>query len=128
MRNVPSDHADHSQPGGPRGDVPDFVPPIDTEEIFRELIADELRCGRLTRAQRRRIVRYGAAMGLSAVQIGRLVTSCREQALQSDNQTERYHALRLVEPPPPLIPTPVKIGLVVGAAIVIDVLLIMSLL
>ena len=127
MNSVPSDDPYRCQPGAPRDDIPKFVPPIDSEEIFRRLIADELRSGRLTRAQRRRIVLYGASMGLSAVQIGRLVSTCREEALESDNPTERYHALRLVEPLPPLIPTHLKISLVIAAAIVLDVLLIFAL-
>lgn len=104
------------------------MPPIDTEEIFRRLIVDELRSGRLTGAQRRRIVRYGTGMGLSAVQMGRLLDTCRKEALQSDGDAENCHTLRLVEPRSPLIPTHVKIGLVVVGAIVIDLLLIMSLL
>ncbi len=127
MNIVPSENPYRSQAGAPRDDIPKFVPPLDSEEIFRRLIADELRSGRLTRAQRRRIVLYGASMGLSAVRIGRLVSTCREEALESGNRAERYHALRLVEPPPPLIPTHIKISLMVAAAIVIDVLLIFAL-
>lgn len=127
MNSVPSDHPYRSQPGAKRDDIPKFVPHVDTEEVFRRLIANELRSGRLTRAQRRRIVRYGAGMGLSAVQMGRLVAMCREEALQSHNQAERCHALRLIEPPPPLISTRIKISLVVAAAVVLDVLLIFAL-
>ena len=127
MRDQSPHHTDPAPSDARRDGVPAFVPSIDTEEVFRKLIARELRSGRLTAAQRRRIVRYAAALGLSAVQIGRLVAACRDEALQSRDETERYHALRLVEPPPPSIPTPVKIALVVAAAILIDLLIIVSL-
>jgi len=113
--------------GAARDDIPEYVPSIGTRDIFRKLIADELRCGRLTRSQRQRIVQYGTGMGLSAVQMGRLITECREEVLQSRDETERYHALRLIEPPPPLIPTHVKIWLVLAAAIVIDIALVLAL-
>jgi hypothetical protein len=108
-------------------DRPVFLPPIDTEEIFRKLIADELRTGRLTRAHRRRIVQYAAQMGLSATQAGRLVEACREQALHSTDPTERRYALRLVEPPPKHTSTRFKIALVVTAAVVLNALLIYTL-
>ncbi len=103
-------------------DIHEFVPSINTHDVFRQLITDELRSGRLTPARRRRIVRYAAQLGLSAVQAGRLVNACRKEALQSRDPIERYCALRLVEPTPTTIPTPLKIALVVTAAIVLDLL------
>ena len=105
-------------------DIPKFVRSIDTQDIFRQLITDELRNGRLTPARRRRIVRYAAGLGLSAVQAGRLVEACRREVLQSSDPAERYHALRLVEAPPTKVPTPLKIAIVVAAAILVDVLLV----
>ena len=110
-----------------REDIPAFVPSIDTQDIFRQLIADEVRSGRLTPARRRRIVRFAARLGLSAVQTGRLITACREEALRSDDPTERYHAMRLVEPDPTRVPTPIKIALLVGAALVVDLLVLKGL-
>ncbi len=119
----------HRGPGATRAndgdsDIPKFVPSIDTQDIFRQLITDELRNGRLTPARRRRIVRYSAGLGLSAVQAGRLVKACRQEVLQSSDPAERYHALHLVEAPPTKVPTPVKIAIVVAAAILVDVLLV----
>ncbi len=73
--------------------------PITHHEIFREMIAYELRAGRLTRARRQRIVRYAAQLGLSAVEAGRMIEACRQAALESDDPLVREHALRLVEPP-----------------------------
>ncbi len=105
-------------------DRPVFESPIDTEEIFRRLIVDELRGGRLTPMRRRRIVQYAAQMGLSARQAGRLIETCRGQALHSTDPTERRRAFRLVEPEPTHIPTRFKIAFVVAAAIVLDVLII----
>ena len=114
--------------GGPdevrQDDVRAFMPPIDTREIFRELIASELRNGRLTRERRRRIVRYAAQMGLSAVEAGRLIAACRAEALQSGDPTEKYHALRLVDPEPECIPVGLKLTLVVALAILVDLLVI----
>ncbi|MGD2109630.1 MAG: hypothetical protein PVI86_09585 [Phycisphaerae bacterium] len=111
---------------GPRTDIPVYVPSIDTDDIFRRLIADELRSGRLTRAQRKRIVSYGTSMGLTAVQMGRLIETCRTEALESDDETERYHALRLADPASPVIPTHVKIWALVAAAIALDIVLILA--
>ena len=83
----------------PRDDPYQASPHIENREIFAELIAEEIRSGRLTTERRRRIVRYAAGMGLSAVEAGRLMDACREEALQSEDAVIRGHALRLVEPP-----------------------------
>lgn len=68
---------------------PPFMPSMDMKEIFREMIRQEVQCGRhsrvkpacgrLTRWRRRRIVQYAAGMGLSAVQAGRLVEECQAE-------------------------------------------------
>ncbi len=96
---------------------------LDTQTIFREMIARELRCGRLTAAQRARIVRYASQMGLSAVETGELIAECRAEALQSGDARVRGFALRLVEPAAPRIPTLVKIAAVVLVALIVDVLI-----
>ena len=96
---------------------------IDTKEIFRRLIAQEVRSGRLTPSRRRRIVRYAAQLHLSAVETGRLIAECREEALESEDTEEIYHALRLVEPPPATMPWPLKIAIVLTVAIVVNFLL-----
>lgn len=101
-----------------------FAPSIGTDDIFRQLIADEIRNGRLSPSRRRRVVRYAAQLGLSAVEAGELIVACREEALQSNDSTEQFHALRLVEPPPPAVPIPIKIALVVGLAILLDLLVV----
>ncbi len=75
---------------------------IPTETIFREMILGELRDGRLSPWRRRRIVRYAAAMGLSATEAGRLLDSCR--AVFERERTARRRALQAdqdVETPPP---------------------------
>jgi hypothetical protein len=96
---------------------------IDTKEIFRRLIAQEVRSGRLTPSRRRRIVRYAAQLNLSAVETGRLITECRNEALESENPEEIYHALRLVEPPPAIMPWPLKIAIALAGAVVVNFLL-----
>lgn len=92
---------------------------IGTKEIFRELIAQEVRSGRLTPSRRRRLVRYAEQLRLSAVETGRLIAECRDEALESDDPEEIYHALRLVEPPAQTMPLIVKIAVVLTVAIVL---------
>ena len=79
-----------------------YCPPLpDTKTIFRELIAAELRTGRLSAARRARIVRYASQIGLSAVEAGRLVSDCiREAAHDADPEVQDF-ALRLAAPPRP---------------------------
>ena len=105
---------------GTPGDRIEFVPAIDNGQIFRQLIMDELRNGQLTRARRRRIVRYAAKLRMSAVEAGQLITRCTEEALKSPDPTERFHALRLVEPTPTKVPIALKISIVVALAILVD--------
>jgi len=56
-----------------------FRPTIHMDDIFREMIRMEIRCGRLSPWRRRRIVQYAAQLNLSAVQAGRLIEECREE-------------------------------------------------
>lgn len=120
LRDYPEatpDDANHEE-------LPQFTPPIALDDVFRRMIAIELQNGRLTRARRRRIVRYAARMGLTAVEAGRLIAECREEALHSDDPGERQHALRLVEPEPPRIPVALTLGVVVALAILLDLLVV----
>ncbi len=107
-----------------RRDAPSFVPVIDVNDIFRDMISQELRDGRLTPAHRRRIVDYAARMGFSAVQAGRLIESCRDEALVHGDATERRHALRLIEPPPGQVAQTVKIVMFLVALIAFGLLLV----
>ncbi len=102
---------------------PTYVPKIDMRDVFHQMIADELRNGRLTRDGRKRVIRYAAQLGLSAVEAGRLITTCREQVLESADPVEQRHALKLVEPEPERIPVAFKLALVVALAIVVELLL-----
>ena len=99
-----------------------FVPSIDTRDVFRQMIAMELRNGRLTAGRRRRIVRYASQMGLSAVEAGQLIAACRREALESNDPAERYHALRLVEPAPPRVPVAVVLSVALAVAILLDLI------
>ena len=113
--------------------LPVFAPSIDMTTIFRDLIADEVRTGRLTRARRRRIVQYAAHLGLSAVQVGRLIAECQEEATRSDDRVgglsiedwrlkipSTIHRQSPVHRPPP-VSMPLKIALVVTATILLAV-------
>ncbi len=130
-------HAAQKRDRAADGDPSVYVPSIDMTVIFRELIADEVRTGRLTRARRRRIVQYAAHLGLSAVQVGRLIAECQEEATRSDDRvgglsicdwrlkTESTIDDRQspVHRPPP-VPMPLKIAVVVAAAMLLSVLLV----
>ncbi len=76
-----------------------FIPP--TELILRTMIETEIRTGRLTPARRRRVVKYAMGMGLSAIEAGRLVAQCRDEALAGDDPVARETALKLVPRPAP---------------------------
>ena len=104
-------------------DPPAFVPRIEMRDVFHQMIADELRNGRLTQERRKRIIRYAAQLGLSAVEAGRLITTCKEQVLESTDSVDRRHVLKLVEPEPERIPAAYKLALVVALAIAVDLLL-----
>ena len=103
-------------------DLPAYVPSIETRDVFRQMIAMELRNGRLTPARRRRIVRYAAQMGLSAVEAGQLIAACRKEALQSEDPRARHHALRLVEPPPERAPVVLILSVALALAILLDLI------
>jgi len=108
----------------PRENSPVHSTRIDTDEIFRELIAEEIRRGRLSVQQRKRIVRYAAQMGLSAVDAGKLVASCQQEAELSENPVVREHALRLVvsrERKP--IAWPIRVLLALNVALAIHLVL-----
>jgi hypothetical protein len=107
-----------------RDELPPFVPSIDTREVFRQLIVDEIRNGRLTPARRRRVVRYAAGLGLSAVQAGRLVARCREEVLRTGDPTERRHALRLADPATPRFLTPARMVLMAACLLLVALVLI----
>ena len=53
-----------------------FSSTSDAKSIFRELILEELRAGRLTPIRRSRIVRYASQIGLTAIEAGRLIAEC----------------------------------------------------
>ncbi|MCH8242250.1 MAG: hypothetical protein IH897_06525, partial [Planctomycetes bacterium] len=66
---------------------------------------------------------YAAQLGLSAVEAGRLITTCREQILERADTVERRHVLKMVEPERERIPIAFKLALVVALAIAVDLLL-----
>jgi len=97
---------------------------IEIRDVFRQLLMDEIRSGRLSPARRRRIVRYGAKLRMSAVEVGQLVQECKEEALESADPTTRVHALRLAEEDAAVARTnPNLLLMVVAAAVVIMVAL-----
>lgn len=95
---------------------------ISRREIFREMIAQEVRRGRLDRARRGRIVRYASQLGLTAVEAGEMIEACRLEALDDADPVVREHGLRLVDPPPAWS-FRAKLGLTVAGALVVHLLL-----
>lgn len=96
---------------------------LDTEHILREMIAHELRAGRLVPGRLAQVKRFGSELGFSVVETGRLIAQCRDQALKSTDPTERSYALRLLRPPQPRIPTRWKMAAAVVAALALDIAL-----
>ncbi len=91
----------------------------DAGTIFRELIAVELRAGRLTPSRRARIVRYASQIGLSAVQAGRFITECRDDALDHSDESIRGFALRLADPPPRRFALSPHVAIITGILLIV---------
>lgn len=78
-----------------------FAPPIESHDVFRQLIEEEIRNGRLSTSRRRRIVRYAAQLGLSATQAGRLIEASRAEFQQERASRNSQSQLRWVQTPQP---------------------------
>ncbi len=50
------------------------------QQIFREMVIQQLRNGPLNRNRRRQLVRYAAGLGINAVQAGHLIQQAHHQA------------------------------------------------
>ena len=108
----------HREPDSFRGPGLGFwQPPIDTKDVFRALIEDELRAGRLNARHRARIVRYAAQMGLTAVEAGRLITEC--QAVAQAAPESPAPALRFVPVPPRRFAIPAHVAITTGVLLVV---------
>lgn len=79
-----------------RDTLPSFRPRVDREAIFRQLVDQELRHGRLNKSARARIVRYACGMGLSATRAGELLRECAEQSARQCDPSQRQFALRIL--------------------------------
>ena len=81
---------------------------IEMREIFRALILDEIRRGGLTKTRRRRIIQYAAHLNLSATEVGRMITTCRDELLTGDDPDAKSLAVRMVqqEAPPAACTSP----------------------
>ncbi len=99
--------------------LPCWAPPPDTECIFRELIAVELRAGRLTRMRRARIVRYASQIGLSAVDTGRLIAECQSSHLDRTDSASEQPNLRLVGVPARRIALRPRVAITTGILLLI---------
>lgn len=93
---------------------------METRDIFRELIASEVRAGRLTNGRRKRIIRYAAQLGLSAVETGRLIDQCRRELAPDSEGFAPTPSLRIAPAKQSRIPAWVKIWIVVVLALAAD--------
>lgn len=107
-----------------RADHPAYMPRIDTTDILRDLIANEIRGGRLTRARRRAVEKYATQFGLSTTQATRLVDRCRDEATRSHRPTRRRHALRQPDSRSPGFAMSIAVMLALIGIIALDYLLI----
>lgn len=90
---------------------------LDQREIFCELIAAEVRCGRLTPMRRARIVRFASQLGLSATEAGQMIAQCKRMASAGDAELSEAWIPRLQ----PRVSRPVRLS--PSVAIVTGVLL-----
>jgi hypothetical protein len=93
--------------------------PPDPSVIFRELIAAELRAGRLTRGRRARIVRYASQLGLSAAEAGRLITECHQEALQLSDDSEPELRFQSAAGPPRRTATSSHFAIITGILVIV---------
>ncbi|MEK6675291.1 MAG: hypothetical protein AABZ47_06500 [Planctomycetota bacterium] len=68
--------------------------PLSARSIFRTLLIQEIREGRLTPSRRKRIIRYAAKLDLSAVEVGEWIAEYQEATLGSSSTDQP--TLRLV--------------------------------
>lgn len=94
-----------------------WQPPIDTKDVFRALIENELLAGRLSERRRARIVRYASQMGLTAVEAGRLIAEC--QSVAQAVPKSPVPALRFVPVPPRRFALPAHVAITTGVLLLI---------
>lgn len=58
---------------------------MDTREIFREMIAGELRRGQLTSARRRELLQYAGQLRIPARQVEEWIAACNPDTLHTAN-------------------------------------------
>jgi hypothetical protein len=95
-----------------------FKPPIYTQDIFHQLILEEIRQGRMTTTRRRQIMRYAREMRVSPSAVDRLINSCRNEMLQSPDPEERRRARDSVRSDPDGVPRVLTIANTLGAILV----------
>ncbi len=73
--------SDENAQSSPMSRVGPKMDPWERQQIFREMVAQQLRNGPLNRnRRRRRLVQYAAGLGISPVQAGNLIQQAHRQA------------------------------------------------
>lgn len=70
---------------------------LNNKAIFRRLISQEIRNGRLSTYRRRRIVQYAAHLGISAVDMGKMIEHCSQKCFEESMQKNAQPDIRLVK-------------------------------
>ena len=70
---------------------------LSNKAIFRRLIGEEIRNGRLSTHRRKRIVQYAAHLGLSAVEMGEMIEQCSQDCFGESHQQNLQPELPMME-------------------------------
>ena len=90
-------------------------------EIFREMVRAETRNGPLNPLRRRRLIQYAAALKLTPLEAGKIITEvCRENERLRGQQTPVIYRMVEAAAAPRRWPVWLKIGLPLAAAFAID--------
>ena len=118
----------HDAPDTGSGRSNRLLESLETRDIYEQMIDHELRVGRLSPSRRKRIIRYAAGLGLSAVEAGKLVDACQAKIASEQGQPDPSPTLKMAESSPtPNQPARIdaiwKIGAVVLLAVVVDLMM-----
>ncbi len=70
---------------------------LSNKAIFRRLIGEEIRNGRLSTHRRKRIVQYAAHLGLSAVEMGEMIEQCSQDCFGESHPQNLQPELQMME-------------------------------
>jgi hypothetical protein len=93
----------------------------DSQEIFREMVLGEIKCGRVSRAHHARILSFAVELGISHTTAVQLISECCTESLASNDSKARRSAGHLASPRNSQF---LRTGLVIGAIVAVELTLI----